>query len=222
MIVVAGGSGTRMGAHIPKQFLELNGTPILMHTLQQLHAIDKNMQLILVLPRNQFDTWTQLREAHHFSIPHLLASGGSTRFLSVQNGLAHVAETDLVGIHDGVRPFISKAMVDRCFHAAQTHGAAIPTVPIIQSLRKVENNQSTAVNRNQYKAVQTPQCFQNHIIQTAFQHANDIDFSDDASVVEANGTPITLVEGETENIKITSPLDLKLAELIIAGRSKSN
>lgn len=217
MIVVAGGSGTRMGADLPKQFLELNGLPILMHTLRHLHEMDAAMQLVLVLPESQMDFWEQLCYKHNWSVPHLLANGGATRFISVQSGLA-LAQGKLVGVHDGVRPFVSRTVVDACFAEAKRTGAAIPAVLIVQSLRKMEVGGSVAVDRSSYRAVQTPQCFQTELLRKAFASAEHTDYSDDATVVEANGHPISLVDGNEENIKITSPLDLELAQLIIARR----
>lgn len=217
MIIVAGGSGTRMGADLPKQFIELNGLPILMHTLQHLHEMDAAMQLVLVLPEGQMDFWEQLCYKHNWRVPHLLANGGATRFLSVQSGLA-LAEGKLVGVHDGVRPFVSREVVQACFKAAEYNGAAIPVVPIIQSLRKLGNGGSKAADRNEYRAVQTPQCFQTELFKKAFARAEHTDYSDDATVVEASGHPISMVEGNNENIKITSPIDLELGQLIIARR----
>jgi 2-C-methyl-D-erythritol 4-phosphate cytidylyltransferase len=222
MIIVAGGSGTRMGSEIPKQFIELNGKPILMHTLENLHAMDKTMQLILVLPASQFSVWNELKKKHGFSLELELAHGGKTRFLSVKNGLEKVVGSDMVGVHDGVRPFPSKAMVDACFSAAGSSGAAIPTVPIVQSLRKLNQGISEAVDRNTYCAVQTPQCFQTWVLKKAFDSALHTDYSDDATVAEANGQPIQLIDGNSENIKITTPIDLELAQLIIARRTNSN
>jgi len=213
MVIVAGGSGTRMGSGLAKQFMELNGLPILMHTLVRFHSMDREMKLILVLPVSQFQLWGELISKHRFDVPHELAEGGSTRFLSVKNGLAKV-RTALVGIHDGVRPFVSASVVDSCFAEAERTGAAVPAVPIVQSLRKVTAVGNTAVDRNEFVAVQTPQCFRTEIVKTAFENAPHVEFSDDASVVEYAGYAIALVDGNAENIKITTPHDLKLAELI--------
>ncbi len=216
MIIVAGGSGTRMGAEIPKQFIELDGKPVLMHTLENLHVMDREMKLVLVLPKEQFSFWDELKEKHKFLVAHELAEGGETRFLSVQNGLTKASDSDVVGVHDGVRPFPSQKVIDACFAVASQSGTAIPVVPIIQSLRKLTDDQSEAIDRNEYRAVQTPQCFQTQILKKAFEIADRTDYSDDATVVEASGVTIRLVEGNTENIKITSPIDLELAQLIIA------
>lgn len=216
MIIVAGGSGTRMGAQIPKQFIELNGKPILMHTLENLHAMDEAMQLVLVLPKEQFPFWDELKEKHKFSVPHNLACGGETRFLSVKNGLSEITNSDVVGVHDGVRPFASKKVIEACFNQASLSGAAIPVLPIVQSLRVLNDGGSEAVDRNNYLAVQTPQCFNTSILMKAFDSADRTDYSDDASVVEAFGQQIKLVDGNAENIKITTPIDLELAQLIVA------
>ena len=214
MIVVAGGSGTRMGADLPKQFIELEGKPILMHTLDTLQEIDPEMQLILVLPESQMDFWEELCGKHNWAVPHLLANGGATRFLSVKSGLEQ-ATGALVGVHDGVRPFVSKEMVERCFSEAEKSKAVVPVVPIVQSLRKVGAVGNSAVDRNDFRAVQTPQCFQTQVLKDAFAKADRTDYSDDATVVEAFGVPISLVEGDQQNIKVTTPFDLQLARLII-------
>jgi 2-C-methyl-D-erythritol 4-phosphate cytidylyltransferase len=220
MIVVAGGSGTRMGSELPKQFIELEGKPILMHTMEAVRSMDAEMQIILVLPESQLDFWEKLCSEHNWRVPHLLAKGGATRFLSVKSGLAQ-ATGNLIGIHDGVRPFISKEMVNRCFDAAEKEGAAVPVVPIVQSLRRVLEDRNSAVNRDDFRAVQTPQCFKATVLNEAFEVADRTDYSDDASVVEASGTPISLVDGDQQNIKVTTPFDLQLARLIIEGRKQS-
>lgn len=220
MIIVAGGSGTRMGAEIPKQFIELNGKPILMHTIENLHAMDTEMQLVLVLPKEQFLFWDDLKKAHNFSIPHALAEGGKTRFLSVKNGLSKINDSDVVGVHDGVRPFVSENVFAACFESANRIGASIPVVSIVQSLRVLSDDKSSAVDRNKYRAVQTPQCFQTSILKKAFDSTNRIDYSDDATVVEEYGQRIAMVDGNAENIKITTPTDLELAELIVRRQSK--
>lgn len=222
IIIVAGGNGTRMGADIPKQFIELNGKPILMHTLDNLQAIYSSMQLVLVLPKDQFSYWEELKKKHQFETAHDLAEGGKTRFLSVKSGLQKVLNSDVVGVHDGVRPFASKQVIDACFEKASQNGAAIPVVPIVQSLRVVQNGQSNAVDRSNYCAVQTPQCFRTDTLKEAFAQADRVDYSDDATVVEEYGQSISMVDGNTENIKITTPMDLQLAQLIIAGQSNSN
>lgn len=221
MIIVAGGSGTRMGADLPKQFIELNGMPILMHTLENLHTFDSKMELVLVLPESQIRFWKELCQKHNLQIQHAVAKGGSTRFLSVKSGLEQVTG-ELVGVHDGVRPFVSHQVMKNCFAIAEEKGAAVPVVPIVQSLRKVSGSENEAVNRDEFRAVQTPQCFQTSLLKNAFASAGRTDYSDDATVAEANGHEIQLVEGNQENIKLTNPFDLELARLIIARRTDSN
>jgi 2-C-methyl-D-erythritol 4-phosphate cytidylyltransferase len=215
MIVVAGGSGSRMGAEVPKQFLHLKGRPLLMHTLAHLHSMDTAMKLVLALPQEHIATWKSLSHKHHFSVAHIVVAGGPTRFRSVENALKAVGPYDLIGIHDGVRPFVAASVVRACFDAAQAFGAAVPVVEIVQSLRKVDGTESMAVNRADFKAVQTPQCFQSDILLHAFAVAAHDQYTDDAAVVEATGQRIALVEGNHENIKVTTPLDMRLAELLI-------
>ncbi len=216
MIVVAGGSGTRMGADLPKQFIELNGKPILMHTVKNLHESDAELELVLVLPKDQQDNWRKLCAKHGFDVSHVIADGGDTRFQSVRNGLEKASKVGLIGVHDGVRPFVSAELVNRCFDAASAHGAAVPVTPVVQSLRKLKGELSEAVSREDYRQVQTPQCFRSDVLIDAYDSADRTDYSDDASVVEASGKRITLVDGDEVNIKITTPFDLKLAKLIIA------
>ncbi len=215
MILVAGGSGTRMGATVPKQFLLINGKPLLMHTLRTMHNIDMEMELVLALPEQHFSTWKELCTAHNFATPHTVVAGGETRFDSVKNALNTVSSADLIGVHDGVRPLVTKEVVERCFEAAEQFGAAVPVVPIVQSLRKMNGTGSIAVNRDEYYAVQTPQCFRANELKDAYAKAAHNQFTDDASVLEATGKDIALVQGNVENIKVTSPLDLQLASLLI-------
>jgi len=216
-IIVAGGSGTRMGAAIPKQFLLLNNKPVLMHTLERFFNYNNHLKIILVLPDNQKDYWAKLCIDHSFTIPHQIVSGGSTRFESVQNGLQAITETTkaMVAVHDGVRPLVSYETLERCFAHATTFGNAIPFIPLNDSIRKVENGGSQHVNRNDYKAIQTPQVFDLEIIKTAYQQAFIDLFTDDASVVESTGVAINLVDGNIENIKITTPFDIILAEALL-------
>ncbi len=216
MILVAGGSGTRMGAAVPKQFLLVNGKPLLIHTLQTMHGFDVEMELVLALPEQHFSMWRELCTTHHFAIPHTVVAGGETRFDSVKNALNKVSNADLIGVHDGVRPLVSKEVVERCFEAAEQFGSAVPAVPIVQSLRKMNGKSSIAVNRDEYYSVQTPQCFRADVLKDAYSKATHNQFSDDASVVEATGKDIALVEGNIENIKVTSPIDLQLASLLIS------
>ena len=206
-----------MGIATPKQFLELDGKPILMHTIERLHSMDTAMQLVLVLPKDQIQTWNKLKSKHGFRIEVELAEGGATRFLSVKSGLSKVSDADVVGVHDGVRPFASAAVINDCFQKANEFGAAVPAVPVVQSLRQIDaDEENKAVDRSRFRAIQTPQCFQYSILEQAYSSAKGVDYSDDASVVEETGVKIQICDGNEENIKITSPLDLELAQLIIS------
>jgi len=216
MIVVAGGTGSRMGSNVPKQFLLLKGIPMLMHTLRTLHRADGTMGLVLVLPPDHLEEWESQCETLGFDVPHTVVAGGATRFRSVENGLKAAKNADFIGVHDGVRPFVAKSVVENCFTAAAQHGAAVPAVPIAQSLREIKSGSNASVDRSAFRAVQTPQCFRASILIEAYAKAPHDLFTDDASVVEALGQRIALVEGNVENIKVTTPLDLKLAELLVS------
>jgi len=209
-IVVAGGSGTRMNAALPKQFLLLQNKPVLMYTLDALHQAEPDASLMLVLPEDHFKTWNSLCETHKFSIPHRIVAGGQTRFHSVKNGLAGL-DSGLVAVHDGVRPLVSAATIKRTFEAAEKSGAAVPVIDVNESVRSLDELGSKALNRASIKLVQTPQCFQYDLMHAAFEQTYSDRFTDCASVLEANGTKITLVEGNEENIKITRPQDLVMA-----------
>ena len=214
IIISAGGIGKRMGASIPKQFLLLDGRPVLMHTIERFLAFDATMQIILVLPSNQIYFWKALCVTHEFEVAIEVVKGGKERFHSVQNGL-QVANGDIIGVHDAVRPLVSKEVIERCFIGAEKYDAVIPVMPVIESIRQVGQVESRAVDRSQFRLVQTPQCFKRNVLLKAYQLKFNSNFTDDASVVEATGVPISMVEGNQENIKITSPLDLKLAELFL-------
>jgi 2-C-methyl-D-erythritol 4-phosphate cytidylyltransferase len=216
VIIVAGGSGQRMGAPGPKQFIEIAGKPILMHTLEAFYRWDAGIEIILVLPESQKTTWENLKKTYSFNLPHKIAFGGKERFHSVKNGLGLLSpEVRLVGIHDGVRPFPSKETITACFEKAAEYGAAIPVINVNDSLRKAEGENSVAVNRDAYKLVQTPQCFKKEILAKAYEQQYQAHFTDDASVVEALGYSIQLTEGNPENIKITRPVDLAIAEALM-------
>ena len=219
LIVVAGGKGMRMGGEMPKQFQLLGGKPVVMVTLERLHAIDPTMQIILVLPAEHFELWKELCKEHSFAVPLLLAQGGTTRFHSVQNGLAQVDDIDeaLVGVHDGVRPFVSERVLDDCYREAWIHGAAIPMIDIQDSLRHIVgvNGVTEVVPRDRYRLVQTPQVFRLSLLRRAYEQRFVESFTDDASVVEALGEQVVGVDGNRENIKLTTPFDLMVAKTII-------
>ena len=227
-IIVAGGKGLRMGSDIPKQFLPIGGKPVLMRTLESFREYDTDLQIILVLPEAQQDYWHQLCEEYHFDVAYTLANGGQTRFHSVQNGLALVPDDaeGVVGVHDGVRPFPSIEVITRCYETARQTKAVIPVIPVVETVRQilpsnqsnpnaVSNPSSITVPRDQYRLVQTPQTFDIQLLKAANRQPYNDGFTDDASVVESYGHPITLVEGNRENIKITTPYDITVAEAII-------
>lgn len=214
-ILVAGGKGLRMGSDIPKQFLPLRGRPVLMHTIDVFRRTYPDIHIILVLPREQQDYWRQLCGQHGYDVELCVADGGDTRFHSVHNGLSLIPDDarGVVGVHDGVRPFVSPEAIRRCFEAAEECGAVVPVVPVVETVRQVlADGSSMTVDRNAYRLVQTPQTFDIQLLKKAYGQPFDPFFTDDASVVEAMGHPIKLVEGNNENIKLTNPADLKLAE----------
>ena len=217
VIIVAGGKGLRMGSDIPKQFLPIGGKPVLMRTLERFREYSADLQIILVLPKAQQDYWKQLCKDYHFDVAYQLANGGETRFHSVQNGLALIPDDaeGVVGVHDGVRPFPSIDVIRRCYETARQTRAAIPVVPVVETLRHIVSNASITVPRGDYRLVQTPQTFDIQLLKAANRQPYNDGFTDDASVVEAFGFDITLVDGNRENIKITTPYDLKIAEVLI-------
>jgi len=214
-LIVAGGSGSRMNAPVAKQFLLLNNYPVLMHTMVRFFQYDHTMELILVLPEEQFDYWRSLCKSYEFEIPHKLVKGGKVRFDSVKNGLDSITEEGIVAIHDGVRPLVSNETIDRCFRMTEDKGNAIPVIPVVESLRKIEGKDSKAVDRSSYLTIQTPQVFLVSEIKLAYGRGYDPLFTDDATVLERLGKTLNLVEGNRENIKITHPTDLVIAGALI-------
>jgi 2-C-methyl-D-erythritol 4-phosphate cytidylyltransferase len=231
VIIVAGGKGLRMGSDIPKQFLPIGGKPVLMRTIERFREYSPTLQIILVLPKAQQDYWRQLCADYHFNVEYQLADGGETRFHSVQHGLGLIPDDaeGVVGVHDGVRPFPSIEVIRNCYEAARKHKAVVPVIPVVETLRHVDVERSTpnvqrstfnvqcsrTVPRNEYRLVQTPQTFDIQLLKAANRQPYNDGFTDDASVVEALGFNITLVDGNRENIKITTPYDLKIAEVLI-------
>lgn len=216
-IIVAGGSGTRMGAEIPKQFLSLGNSPILMHTIKRFSGFSDKIHIIVVLPSEQIDRWKQLCSKYQFNIPHLIVPGGKTRFESVHNGLNSIQDNDkaVVAIHDGVRPFVSKKLLQSAYTSAEQLGNAVASVPLKDSIRKIEKGKNAAVDRSMHRIMQTPQAFLLSTITKAFGVEESPLFTDDAAVAEAAGEKINLIDGSYENIKITTPEDLALAEAIL-------
>ena len=218
VIIVAGGKGLRMGSDIPKQFLPIGGKPVLMRTLERFREYSPALQIILVLPKAQQEYWKELCEKHNFTVAYQLADGGETRFHSVQHGLALIPDNaeGVVGVHDGVRPFPSIEVIRNCYETARTAKAVIPVIPVVETVRHLDNAPSShTVPRGEYRLVQTPQTFDIQLLKAANRQSYNASFTDDASVVEAFGFDVTLVEGNRENIKITTPYDLKIAEVLI-------
>lgn len=223
-IIVAGGRGLRMGTDLPKQFLPIGGRPVLMHTLEAFQRAVPGIHLVLVLPADQQDYWRTLCRQHRFTLPHVIANGGATRFHSVKNGLEaivampSVGQDDgdaLVAVHDGVRPFVAPGVIRQCFDTAQESGAVVPVVPVVETVRELQDNGSVTRDRSRYRLVQTPQTFRLDLLRQAYEQPYRDAFTDDASVVEALGHPITLVDGNRENIKITTPFDMIVAEAMM-------
>ena len=221
IIIVAGGKGLRMGGEVPKQFLPIGGKPVLMRTMEAFHRFDIDVQIVLVLPVAQQMYWHELCAEYSFTLPYRLANGGETRFHSVKNGLDTIPadEEALVGVHDGVRPFVSTEVIARCYIEAARVGAVVPVTDVVETVRRLEEGgvKSTTVSRDEYKLVQTPQVFSLALLKQAYAQPYVPAFTDDASVVEALGHDVTLVQGNRENIKITTPFDLVIAEALVGG-----
>ncbi|MBO7539163.1 MAG: 2-C-methyl-D-erythritol 4-phosphate cytidylyltransferase [Prevotella sp.] len=232
IIIVAGGKGLRMGSDIPKQFLPIGGKPVLVRTIERFREYSDELQIILVLPEAQQDYWRQLCKQYHFQVQYQLANGGETRFHSVQNGLALIPDDaqGVVGVHDGVRPFPSINVISDCYETARTAKAVIPVIPVVETVRKLDLTkcqtlcevESITVPRGDYRLVQTPQTFDIQLLKAANRQSYNDGFTDDASVVESYGHAITLVEGNRENIKITTPYDMLVAEALIDKYSALN
>jgi 2-C-methyl-D-erythritol 4-phosphate cytidylyltransferase len=216
VVIVAGGSGKRMGMDTPKQFLELAGRPVLMHTIERFRKFNESIEIITVLPENQLRFWTELQKKYSFDVPHTLVKGGSKRFMSVRHGLEFVNSPGLVAIHDGVRPLVRIDTIERCFEAAEKYGNAIPVISPADSLRIEVEDGNTPVNRMHVKQVQTPQVFDVDMIKKAYLQDYDPSFTDDATVLEKTGEKIQMVEGNRENIKITNPEDLFIAQTLLS------
>jgi 2-C-methyl-D-erythritol 4-phosphate cytidylyltransferase len=226
IIIVAGGKGLRMGSDIPKQFLPIGGKPVLMRTIERFREYSAELQIILVLPKAQQDYWRQLCDEYYFNENYELTDGGETRFHSVQHGLALIPDDaeGVVGVHDGVRPFPSLDVIRRCYETAREKKAVIPVIPVVETLRRITQKEpsllcnSVTVPRGDYRLVQTPQTFDIQLLKAANRAADGspVSFTDDASVVEAYGQEVSMVEGNRENIKITTPFDICIAEAILS------
>jgi 2-C-methyl-D-erythritol 4-phosphate cytidylyltransferase len=217
-LILAGGSGTRMKSEVPKQFLILKNRPVLMHTIERFVEFDPSIEIVVVLPEGHFVKWKGYCDRHNFSVNHQLVAGGVSRFDSVSNGLSAIGNQGIVFIHDGVRPLVSNETLGRCMQKTVEEGNALPVLPVVESLRKVENGINTVTNRDVYVIVQTPQVFRAEEIKAAYQLGFDPAFTDDAAVLERYGKTINLVEGNRENIKITYPSDLAYAEAVLSNK----
>lgn len=215
VIIVAGGSGKRMGSDVPKQFLPLAGKPVLMHTIEAFLRYDAGIQVLLVLPDAHRDYWQALCVQYAFDKPVTVVSGGAERFFSVQNAMQLVPHNALVAVHDGVRPLVDVQTIEKAFLSAMEKGSGIPVVPETDSLRRVVNETSQSVNRSEYMRVQTPQVFQSNLIKEAYSQSYTPLFTDDASVFEAMGHAVALTEGNVSNIKLTTPTDMQWAALLL-------
>lgn len=218
-VIVAGGVGTRMKSNIPKQFLLLNGKPILYHTIKAFQTTISGIKIILVLPKEYMEQLDYLNSLSENIADIVVVSGGETRFQSVKNGLNAIQTDGIVFIHDGVRPFITQKLLENCLQTALEKGNAIPCVFIKDSLRKINSSNNEYANREEFRAIQTPQTFQIDSIKKAFEQPYQASFTDEASVLENLGEEINLIHGIDENIKITTPFDLKMAEIIISQSS---
>lgn len=217
---MAGGKGLRMNAPLPKQFIEIAGKPVIMHTIEAFYNFNPEIRLIVVLPANQIEYWDHLCKKHAFGIEHKIAHGGETRFHSVKNGLELVTLPSVVAVHDAVRPLVSPDTIARCFESAAQTGVAIPVVEPVDSIREISGDENTSVNRGKFRMVQTPQVFDGELLIAAYQQQYNTLFTDDASVVESAGERIYLVEGNRENIKITTQMDLIFAEILLENSKK--
>ncbi len=215
VIITAGGTGKRMGGQLPKQFIELGQKPILIHTLERFYNFNPHIQLVLTLPDTWRNYWSELVQKNQCLIPHTVVSGGEERFHSIKNALS-VCHGSYIMIHDGVRPFVSEATLERCFSEVKLKGQVIPVLPMKESIRELDpKGLSKSVIRDHFYVVQTPQCFKREVLLKAYENDFCSEFTDDATLVEKSGFPIYLVDGNEENIKITTILDLKLAMLLL-------
>lgn len=219
-LIVAGGKGTRIKSKLPKQFLEVNGLPILMHTINAFYRYSENVTIILVLPEDDFETWEALSKKHRFDKKVILQKGGDTRFQSVKNGLEKIEGDGLVAIHDGVRPLVSEDIIGASYRLAAVHQSAVAAVRLKESIRMTDQDNTKAMDRSKFRLIQTPQTFQVSLIKKAYQSKDDTSLTDDASVAERAGHVISLFEGSYENIKITTQEDLIVAEALFNSKFK--
>ena len=216
VVIVAGGKGLRAGGKLPKQFQLIGDKPMLMRTIVAFYRFDNSMKIVVVLPDDFIHLWNRLILQYNFIIEHTVVQGGETRFHSVKNGLAEIDDDDIVGIHDAARPFVSKQVLERCYRESKDFQCGvIPVIEEVNSIRVLSGYDSKPFDRTQIRIVQTPQVFPAHLLKNAYNAPYQEDFTDDASVAELDGVQIKLTDGDQMNIKITTPLDLKLADSIL-------
>lgn len=218
-IITAGGKGTRMGSDLPKQFMPVDGLPMIMYSIRAFKSYSDRIAIVLVLPEDAMAAWDRILGQYPPGIGIRIAAGGETRFSSVKNGLELTGDTGLVAIHDAARPLVSAALINRCFRHAEKSGNALPVIPLTDSLREISNDESRPANREHFRRVQTPQVFEAGLIRKAYEQAYRPSFTDDATVAESLGVKIDLVEGEERNIKITHPHDIAVAEALLKAKN---
>lgn len=215
VVIVAGGKGVRAGGELPKQFVEIGGKPVLMRTIEAFYNFDYRIRIVVVLANEFHDFWRKLCQKHKFDIPHKIVNGGQTRFHSVKNGLSEISDDEIVGIHDAARPFVSKEVIERCYREAfDFQCGVIPVIGEKNSIRLITGYENKAFNRDRIRVVQTPQVFPADLLKNAYETPYREEFTDDASVAEDDGIQIKLVDGDEMNFKITTPLDLRIANYL--------
>lgn len=217
VVIVAGGAGKRMGTDVPKQFLEIDGRPVLIRTIERFYKFDHSIVIIVVIPKDQFGYWEELKSKHGFTLQHTVVEGGNTRFLSVKNGLKYVDDNSIVAIHDGVRPLVGLDVLQRCFDGAEKFGNAVPVMKSVESVRIFTDKGIIPADRQNIMMVQTPQVFKSAHIKEAYSQDYDKEFTDDATVLEETGMKIHFVDGNRQNIKITTPDDLIIAKAFLGA-----
>jgi 2-C-methyl-D-erythritol 4-phosphate cytidylyltransferase len=217
-LIVAGGKGTRIKSSLPKQFIELNGKPILLHTIEAFIRYSPTINIVLVLPEDDFEIWNGISKKFNLTYPIILQKGGETRFQSVKNGLSKMEVEGLVAIHDGVRPLVSEDIIGASFRLAAVHQSAVAAVRLKESIRITDQDNTKAVDRSKFRLIQTPQTFDVQLIKKAYEIKEDASLTDDASVAEKAGHIISLFEGSYENLKITTQEDLIVAKALMEGR----
>jgi 2-C-methyl-D-erythritol 4-phosphate cytidylyltransferase len=227
-LIVAGGKGTRIASKIPKQFIELNGKPVLLHSINAFFSYSEKIKVILVLPQDDMEIWHNIVKKYNFNRPLIIQEGGDTRFKSVKKGLEKIEGDGLVAIHDGVRPLVSVETIASSFHLAATHDSAVAAVSLKESIRIIDRpngnlpaswNHSKATDRSRFRLIQTPQTFKVSLIKKAYEIQEDASLTDDASVAERAGYSIALFEGSYRNIKITTEEDLVIAEALLQANT---